>query len=77
MSIDKDKIKHISKLARISVDNKKIELNLNLASYAGVVFRRIIIFSRCQKLCTKKIPLKHIYTILLMTKTKGVSILFK
>ena len=25
MSIDKDKIKHISKLARISVDEKKID----------------------------------------------------
>ena len=29
MSIDKDKIKHVSKLARISVDEKKIDSLIN------------------------------------------------
>ena len=38
MSIDKDKIKHISKLARISVDNKKID---NLSKDLSSIFKFI------------------------------------
>ena len=38
MSIDKDKIKHISKLARISVDDKKID---NLSKDLNSIFKFI------------------------------------
>jgi aspartyl-tRNA(Asn)/glutamyl-tRNA(Gln) amidotransferase subunit C len=55
MSIDKDKIKHISKLARISVDDKKIE---NLAKDLTSIFKFI---EKLNELNTDKIePLSSI-----------------
>ena len=55
MSIDKNKIKHISKLARISVDNKKID---NLSKDLSSIFKFI---EKLNELNTDKVePLSSI-----------------
>ena len=68
MSIDKDKIKHISKLARISVDSKKTD---NLAKDLSSIFKFI---EQLNELNTDKVkPLSSILNEPLRTREDVVN----
>jgi len=68
MSIDKDKIKHVSKLARISVDEKKID---GLAKDLSSIFKFI---EQLNELNTDKVePLSSILNVPLRSRKDEIN----